>query len=358
MRAIDEHIPRLYGLFITPGHSSWNVRGPVETLRTESAEWDLATETWKAPWGFSMIRFRPDGKISETEYHNPDGSISRTLKLYDEAGRIRESRSHSNKTITGKQIWFYDDSGRPVRLVDVDRKGVERESELYRYDANGHQTKIVFLPKLEPNTGIDYSGFAETSYAAPGAATVTTVCDEVLFHDVNHRLLQRLVITRDAEGRVVKEEMRLAGQIPFPGMPKELENASPEAHQAAVHAFQKLFGPDKPMMSTTYAYDQKGRRIERHMRMGDLGGHRTTFRYDDRDNAIEETTVDTTREMQIDNEGNLRSAKETSHIQLARFEYKYDAQGNWTERVVWSRLEPNPNYQRSNVERRQFTYHP
>ena len=338
--------------------SSWNVRGPVETLRTESAEWGLTTEAWKAPRSFSLIRFRPDGRISETEYHNPDGSISRNLNLYDDAGRIRESRSHSNDALIGKRIWFYDDSGRTVRLVDVDQNGVERESELYSYNANGHQTKIVFLPKQEPNTGIDYSGFAEASYVAPGAATVTTVCDEVLIHDVNHRLLQRLVISRDAEGRVAKEEMRLAGQMPFPGVTKELENASPETHEAAMEAFQKLFGPDKPMMSTTYAYDQKGRRIERHVRMGDLGGHRTTFRFDDRDNAIEETTVDATREMHIDGEGNLSYAKETSHTQFARLEYKYDAQGNWTERVVWSRLEPNPNFQRSNVERRQFTYYP
>src|SRR5205814_1538263 len=105
----------------------------------------------------------------------------------------------------------------------------------------------------KPNTGIDYAGFAGTSYAAPGTASVTTVCDEVLFHDVNHRLLQRLVITRDAEGRVVKEEMCVAGQMPFPGMPQELENAPPETHQAATHVFQKLFGPDKPMISTTYA---------------------------------------------------------------------------------------------------------
>ena len=60
----------------------------------------------------------------------------------------------------------------------------------------------------------------------------------------------------------------------------------------------------------------------------------------------------------LDEEGNLRSAKETSHTQLTRLEYKYDAQGNWTELVVWSRLEPNPNFQRSNVERRQFTYYP
>ena len=54
----------------------------------------------------------------------------------------------------------------------------------------------------------------------------------------------------------------------------------------------QIFG-DGPTVSTTYAYDQKGRRIERQMRMGDLGGHLTTSRYDDHDNPIEETTVGT-----------------------------------------------------------------
>ena len=44
--------------------------------------------------------------------------------------------------------------------------------------------------KLEPNTGINYSGFAETSYAAAGAATVTNVCDEVLGDEVVNRCPQ------------------------------------------------------------------------------------------------------------------------------------------------------------------------
>jgi len=301
-----------------PDLSNWNVRGPVETLRTESAEWDLAKEAWKEPRNFSLIRFRRDGSLSETEHHNPDGSIARTINLYDEAGRIRETRGLSNDAVTGRRIWFYDDSGRPARVV-VDQNGVEREFELYRYDANGRQTKIVFLPKLEPNTGIDYSSFADTSYATPGAATVTTALDEVLFHDVNHRLLQRLVITRDAAGRVVKEEMHRAGEMPLPDI---VENASPEERQAFTQVMAKLFGPGKPMTSTTCTYDQKGRRIERQTRMGDLGGFVTTSRYDDRDNPIEETTVNTTREMQVDAEGHPHPVKETTHTQFMRLEYK------------------------------------
>jgi hypothetical protein len=45
------------------------------------------------------------------------------------------------------------------------------------------------------------------------------------------------------------------------------------------------------------------------------------------------------------------------NVQYNRFEYRYDAQGNWTERVVSYRLEPNPDFQRSNVERREITYY-
>ena len=61
--------------------------------------------------------------------------------------------------------------------------------------------------------------------------------------------------------------------------------------------------------------------------------------------------------MGVDRDGNLRTNSENSNTRVSRFEYTYDAQGNWTERVVGSRLEPNPNFQRSNVERRQLSYY-
>ena len=44
--------------------------------------------------------------------------------------------------------------------------------------------------------------------------------------------------------------------------------------------------------------------------------------------------------------------------QDVRIEYRYDAQGNWTERVVWCRWESNPNFERSNVERREKVVKP
>jgi hypothetical protein len=61
--------------------------------------------------------------------------------------------------------------------------------------------------------------------------------------------------------------------------------------------------------------------------------------------------------MQFDDAGNSRPTKEISHTQNTRFEYTYDAGGNWTEKVLWSRLEPNPNFQLSNMERREITYY-
>ena len=54
-----------------------NLRGLVETLRIEFAEWDLMKMEWEAPRIRSMTRFRRDGLMSDGEHYNPNGSISR-----------------------------------------------------------------------------------------------------------------------------------------------------------------------------------------------------------------------------------------------------------------------------------------
>jgi len=59
----------------------------------------------------------------------------------------------------------------------------------------------------------------------------------------------------------------------------------------------------------------------------------------------------------MDEAGKLHVTKENSHKQDVRFEYTYDARGNWTERIVWSRWELYPNFERSNTERREITYY-
>jgi hypothetical protein len=46
-----------------------------------------------------------------------------------------------------------------------------------------------------------------------------------------------------------------------------------------------------------------------------------------------------------------------ARVDHVRFEYQYDAYGNWTERVVWARMEPDSDERRSNIERRAITYY-
>lgn len=344
--------------------ASWKVHGPVHTLRTEFAEWDLSLEQWQAARNSNLVRFHPDGRISESEGYNPDGSIARSSYVYDASGRLQETRFWMNDDAISKGIYFYDERGRITRIAGVDQGGKEHESEAYSYSPDGKKMKVYFVPKQYSDGAFGYGIEGTThSYGAPGATTITTRYDdrgqpeEVLFYDDGQRLLRRVIFTRDTTGRLMREEMHFGEQLPFPGMEKELENAPPKDRERAMAMLANLFGSKKVMSSTTYEYDGQGRLLGRRMRMGELADHRTTFRYDDHDNPIEETSEDTSREMQMDEEGNLHPTKETSNIQNVRFEYRYDAQGNWTERVVWSRWETNPNFERSNVERREITYY-
>jgi YD repeat-containing protein len=320
--------------------AKWSVQGPVHTLRTEH----------EAPH-FTLVRFHPDGRIDEIEYHNRDASVSRSSYTYDAAGRIQETRFGMDGGAITRNIYSYDESGRLTRIVTVDPEGREREPETYSYSQDGKRTRVSFIPKQEPNAGygIDCSGFASDETGAP--------LDEVLLYDDDHRLVNRLTYKRDSAGRLVNDEMHAGEQGPFPNLEKALENASPAAREALMAMLADVFGPHKVLSSRTYTYDGKGRLVERRLRMGELGGHRTTHRYDDRDNLIEETTEHTSHDMQFDEAGKISPTKDISRTQHLRFEHTYDAHGNWTEQVVFSRLEPNPNFERSNAVRRVITYY-
>jgi hypothetical protein len=322
--------------------AAWNVHGEVHSLRTEFAEWDLTLEQWRAAQYFTIVRFRPGGAIGENEHHNPDGTISQSSYIYDTAGRMQEARFGMNDGPVSRNLYLYDERGRLARVVGVEPDGTEREAETYSYGQDGKRTKVYFVPKQFVNAFMYAIEGTVQSYGAPGAGTITTLYDdggrpsEVLFHDADRRLLRRVVFTRDGMGRLITEEMHLGEESPFPEL---------------------LFGANSVLSTTTYVYDAKGRILQRRTRMGELGERHTTFRYDDHDNPTEETNEDVSREMQIDDAGALHTAKERSSTQNARFDYTYDAQGNWLERVVWGRLESNPNFERSNITRREITYY-
>lgn len=345
--------------------TQYDVHGPVAALTTELVMWDAAKKEWQPSRAPRLIRFRPDGQIAQIEQHSEDGSRSRTTYTYNEASQILETKFQTGDGPASKIISAYDGSGRLVRTVNIDEKGISTESEICRYDSSGRKTKIQFVPKQEGNVPHLYAiQGVEASIGGSGAATVTTVYDdrsqpvEVLVHDATHNLLRRMTVTRDSEGRVVKEEVLLGTEPAFPELESRLKDAPPEARESLRAALANAFGPNNALVSSTFTYDQKGRRVGRIHRMGILREERSSFRFDDHDNPVEEIREETGRDLGMDQQGHPRPSNETSHGQHTRFVYKYDAQGNWTEREAWLILEPSPDFQRSYIERRQITYYP
>jgi len=111
------------------------------------------------------------------------------------------------------------------------------------------------------------------------------------------------------------------------------------------------------MSTVTYSYDEKGRRVERRARMGEMSEECSIYRFDEHDNPTEEIQDHTHREMNSNEAGNPQPANEVSTHRQVRNAYKYDDHGNWTERVISVRLEQNPEFQPTNIERRKISYY-
>ena len=69
------------------------------------------------------------------------------------------------------------------------------------------------------------------------------------------------------------------------------------------------------------------------------------------------STLDLSREVQLDDSGQAVPGTESSVEQYTRTEYVYDAHGNWTECIRWVKVMPNPDFERSKMERREIEYY-
>jgi hypothetical protein len=349
--------------------AGWELRSPVRTLRTQFAEWNPETGDWRPLKLRFVAKFRADGQLSEIEHHNPDGSVPREVRVYDDAGRLAEDQRWSNDVLTRRVVHTYDVGGRSALAVMVNADGTKHETERCQYDENGRKTKVVFLPVPESTGATCSTGSCGTmygvegtdvAYSAPGATTSTTTYDEyerpsdVTFRDASDSVVCRVVFSRDQEGRVQSERMQFERQATFFGPAFDIE--VPTEEQESLAKLLTTVFEDYTFSLTTYAYDEKGRRMERVRRMGRLSEERTTFRYDNYDNPVEQVTVDLGRDMRMD-DGAVKVEEKPSHVQRIRFEHEYDEYGNWTERVVWQRTEPNGEERRSNIKRRTITYY-
>ena len=157
--------------------AKWKVHGPVETLRTEFATWDLDQNQWQPAQRSTMTSFRPDGNVSASDAHNPDGSIAHLRWLYDDAGRLAESTFRLDDGPVSRTLYSYDEAGRHVRTVQLGPDGARTDLETCTYDAGGKKTKTRFLGLAGANAAYGIEG-TDHAYGAPGATMMTTTYDE------------------------------------------------------------------------------------------------------------------------------------------------------------------------------------
>ena len=334
--------------------AKWEAHGPVKSLKKSCANRDPATGSWTESGSLDFVSFRPDGKVSMTEHRNPDGSVYFCEWHYDETGEITHLQSGMRNGPAVETRYFYDDAGRHIRTAVINPDGSATDSEAYTYDDVGRKTKTVFLRNLASNISHQIEG-TETAVEALGATAMSTRHDDndlssvVSFVNVEGKLVRRVTLLRDEAGRLVKEEITMEGGSPFHGM------HSGEHQKALEAAISQIFADT--FSSTTYAYDDRGRLVERDNRMGTLGGDRTRYRYEDRGEPVEETTERATRQASLNEDSTLSYAPGGSHIQHTQFEYIYDAHGNWTSKKVSSRLETEPEFQLWVTYRRDVEYY-
>ncbi len=199
-------------------------------------------------------------------------------------------------------------------LVRFSSKG--KVSEFESHNQDGSTVRTPCDPSGRLQRGPDGKVIKIYHVAKPAAGesfgfaidTTDPALDEVLLYDDQENLLRRVILSRDEARRLVREEAIMTGTPPFP-----------EVISAV----------------TTYTHDEKGCLMERQMRMGELVGEQTNFRYDSEGHVVEQR----------------------SGVQEMRFEYVWDERHNWTERVVWSRTDTGAEFRRSNATRREIAYY-
>jgi hypothetical protein len=302
--------------------ADWNLRGPVHTVLVEQASCGAEAPACKPVRQLTTATFRANGQTVEVVSHNPDGSTAHQACDYDDDRRLTGTRSWMNDDVPTRVSYEYDAHGRILTAVRVTPDGSRSEVERSTYDEAGRRTRIEVLPALSEagdagvSYGVEGSG---ASYSAPGAATLATDYDErglpaaATFRDALDRLILRVSFTRDDEGRVLTEEARIGG---------------PAA----------------------------GRLIERTARFGAMSEERTAYAYGHHGDVVGETSSGWSRSMTTGDGGGADEGERDMSEHATRYEYQYDAEGNWIEKITFVRSGPDAPFRRAQLGRRTITY--
>jgi YD repeat-containing protein len=263
-------------------------------------------------------------------------------------------------------------ASRRLRTITFDREGLQDgrrvvDETVSTFEENGRRLTIGSRPPaIRRPLGTEY-GIGIDLFADSAGSTMSTArsVDVVTRYDaqdraveITHRnaaqvALHRTVVTYDDQGRVAREEVTL-GDL-FGDSLRKREPWTSEQREQIAAAFH-ITMPDDVFLRIEYTYDERGRVAQRVQHMGGLSDTHQTYTYDEHDNIVEEHVNVRQRELSANDAGDVRLTNESADERFTRYEYRYDEHGNWTERVMLVRHQPDMAFRRSSIERRTMTY--
>jgi YD repeat-containing protein len=331
------------------------LRGPVKTVVWESFDWDnKAGAVPEKPSRREELTFSREGNLLEDISQYQDRSKQRSTYVYDEAGRLRETKWRSADGTEGSSKVKYDQDGQPIQ----DGAKVTYSSE------NGHKVKTeVFEAKT---AGVDRAfgfedGPSQASWNISNAALASTFYDgmgrqsEIVFYDDEHVQISKLVRKYDERGRVTSEEQQIVSPRVFAGQRDTQGEGMPKD---VAQVFARIFSKEGGPMRMTFKYDDQDRVIEQTHEMGLFGYERTVSFYNEHGDLSKQQHYSTHQgDIPVDEEGNILAPPPVPEKLESEtgFSYEYDNRGNWTRKKTSTLHDPGSRWE--SVEKRSIDYY-
>ena len=330
-----------------------DLRGPVKTVISETFDWDeKAAAIPEKPNRREQLTFSPEGNLLESVSKFQDGPPQRSTNVYDDAGRLRETKwRNSDGTESSMQV-KYDQCGQPIRS----------DANVTYSSGNGRKIKTEVFEAKVP--GVDRTiGFEEgpslVSWNTGNAALASTFYDgmgrpaEIVLYDAQHVQISKLVRTYDERGRVASEENQTLSPRVFTGLRGDQGKEMPED---IAQLFTRVFSEGS--MRVTYKYDDQDRVIEQTQEMGLFGYEKTVSSYNEHGDLSEALHYSTRQgDIPLSEDGNILApppAPEKLESET-EFSYQYDNHGNWTRKKTAMLYHPKSRWE--SIEKRSITYH-
>ncbi len=346
------------------------LRGPVSVCRTDVTTFVRACgpegcstqPEERAHW--TVTRYHADGRVIETRQSGRDGSEWGASYTYDTLGRLWVVESRDALGARSRAVHYYDATGLLQRVDVTGPDGSESTLETFRYDGpRKTKTRHLDSKRIAADSLVLYGvEGTDAAFSAPGATSMITLYDdrgqpiETTFHDPRDRPVVRVALRYDEEGRLV-EVSQTAAINNF--LPPELRA---RANPAQVQRLKAILGNVKEGWRRTHRYDREGRCVETTTYWGSMGTERETTTYIERNDPSEKKSLRAFQPFSIDDQGRLIKEQQAGTAETvvseAQFSYEYDERGNWVERVISSRSQPETPFVVCSIERRSLTYYP